>query len=144
MTSKHYANLLPISLVFWSQHAIAVLSYCSILYRFQENASGTTDFIPNLGKQPFLKLSRKCLTLVPENRSYKWIPVGHLSEMVLSSQKKVLFILLKNNYVYFMIQNFEAHSFICTLYWIQICFLWKIPQPLYMLRWTACSNTHFG
>lgn len=44
MTSKHYANLLPISLVFQSQYSIAVLNYTvQFSIRFQENASGTTD-----------------------------------------------------------------------------------------------------
>lgn len=70
MTSKH-ASLLPISLVFQNQHSIAVLSYIvQFSIAFKEMLQEPQIFIPNLGKQPFLKLSCKCLILIPENR---WI-----------------------------------------------------------------------
>lgn len=71
MTSKHYANLLPISLVFQSQYSIAVLNYTvHFSIAFKKMLQEPQIFIPNLGKQPFLKLSCKCLILVPENRYY--------------------------------------------------------------------------
>ena len=107
--SKHYVNLVLISLVFWSQYSIVILNYTvqlSITLRkmFQEPQIYTLIS----EKRSFMTLSRLYLILIPGNRQVlsmdsTWL--SHWNYFYDIINRFFFFIFFKNNYICFMIQN---------------------------------------
>ena len=143
--SKHYVNLVLISLVFWSQYSIVILNYTvqlSITLRkmFQEPQIYTLI----REKRSFMTLSRLYLILIPGNRQVLSMDSTWLSHWnyFYDIINRFFFLSFSRTITFALWSRTQVQSLICTLDWVQIYFLRKIldlncrliPQSFCMLR----------